>query len=156
MAESVFALSRLAAADSACAAALAAVFLASRRQAMPWLPELHGEAETQAYLAGLPAEQHVWLAHDTAGCLVGFVSFDAQWVHHLYLAPAVQGRGLGRQLLAQALADGQPRQLWCFTDNLRARRFYQGRGFVQIDATDGAGNEEGVPDVLLRYPGGAV
>ncbi|MDN3577630.1 GNAT family N-acetyltransferase [Chitinimonas viridis] len=156
MAESAFVLSRLATADSACVAALTAVFLASRRQAMPWLPELHGEAETQAYLAGLPAEQHVWLAHDAAGCLAGFVSFDAHWVHHLYLAPVAQGQGLGAQLLGQALADGQPRQLWCFAANLRARRFYQGQGFVQIDATDGAGNEERTPDVLLQHPGGGI
>ncbi len=40
-------------------------------------------------------------------------------------------------------------QLWTFQRNARARRFYEARGFVPVEATDGSRNEEKEPDV--RY-----
>lgn len=42
-----------------------------------------------------------------------------------------------------------PLELWCFQANSRARRFYEARGFRAICFTDGAANEENVPDT--RY-----
>ncbi|WP_298279395.1 hypothetical protein [uncultured Bradyrhizobium sp.] len=41
------------------------------------------------------------------------------------------------------------RQLWTFQRNARARRFYEARGFVAVEQTDGSRNEEQEPDV--RY-----
>ena len=40
-------------------------------------------------------------------------------------------------------------QLWTFQRNAQARRFYEARGFVVVEQTDGAGNEEKEPDA--RY-----
>ena len=42
-------------------------------------------------------------------------------------------------------------QLWCFADNLRARAFYEKHGFVAVEFTEGAGNEEKTPDTLYRW-----
>jgi hypothetical protein len=38
--------------------------------------------------------------------------------------------------------------LWTFQCNVRARRFYEARGFVASGFTDGSRNEENEPDVL--------
>ena len=54
------------------------------------------------------------------------------------------------------MADGGSRQLWTFQDNARARRFYEARGFVAEEFTDGAGNEEKTPDVRYVWPGRAA
>ena len=39
---------------------------------------------------------------------------------------------IGPALLARALADGRPKQLWAFQQNHRARRFYERYGFGEI------------------------
>lgn len=135
---------------------IAALFDASRRAAMPWLPVLHGLDQTAAFFAGLAASHDFRLVRDEDGALEGFIAFDAGWIDHLYLAPAARGRGIGAALLACALADGRPRQLWCFAGNGPARRFYLRHGFLAVEYTDGRGNEEGCADVRYRHPGRRV
>lgn len=138
---------------SADAQAIAVVHRTAMRVSLSFLPELHTAAEDLAFFAGrfLPANE-VWVA-EADGVVVGYVGFDAQWINHLYVLPDHQGRGIGPQLLARAMADGQAKQLWTFQANARARAFYEARGFVAVEFTDGAGNEERTPDVLYRWPG---
>ena len=80
-----------------------------------------------------------------------YIGFDAEWIHHLYVLPEFQGEGLGPQLLAKAMADNRPKRLWTFQQNTRARRFYEDRGFVAVEFTDGRGNEEMTPDVCYEW-----
>ncbi|WP_374355195.1 N-acetyltransferase family protein [Chitinimonas sp.] len=131
--------------------ALTRLFLDSRATAMPWLPVLHDFASTRRFLRDTLPTQACWLARDSAGKVLGFIAFDADWVNHLYLAPAAQGQGLGARLLALAQNDGVQRQLWCFADNQRARHFYERQGWAQVDATDGSANEERCPDVRYQW-----
>ena len=42
-------------------------------------------------------------------------------------------------------------ELWCFQANTGGRRFYERHGFRAIRFTDGADNEEKVPDVRYRW-----
>jgi hypothetical protein len=42
-------------------------------------------------------------------------------------------------------------QLWTFQRNADARRFYAARGFVDVEVTDGAGNEEMEADVRMVW-----
>ncbi|GAB3242338.1 GNAT family N-acetyltransferase [Chitinimonas naiadis] len=132
---------------------LATLFMASRATAMPWLPVLHGHADTAQFFAGLALSHEVWLARDEHGALLGFVAYDLDWLDHLYLAPAARQAGIGSALLRHAMRDGRPRQLWCFAANLPARRFYEKHGFVVEVETDGADNEERCPDVRYVHPG---
>jgi GNAT superfamily N-acetyltransferase len=119
------------------------------RVSLPFLPELHTPQEDLAYVSGkLMAEDAVWVA-EIAGAVVGYVGFRDDWIDHLYIHPDRQGQGIGPVLLARALADGRPKQLWAFQQNTRARRFYEARGFHAVEFTDGEGNEEKTPDV--RY-----
>jgi putative acetyltransferase len=137
------------------APALAVILRTCFRVSLPFLPELHTPDEDLAYMsARLATADPVWVA-EVDGAPVGFITFREGWIDHLYVHPDAQGRGLGPALLAKALEDGRPRQLWAFQQNTRARRFYEARGFRAVEFTDGAGNEEKTPDVRYVWDGGS-
>jgi putative acetyltransferase len=73
----------------------------------------------------------------------------------LYILPGHQGAGIGSALLATAkTARPDGFSLYAFQRNIRARQFYEHRGFVPVAFGDGSGNEEGEPDVLYRWTPG--
>jgi len=82
--------------------------------------------------------------------LGGFIAFKG-WVDHLYILPSSQRRGIGTALLRIAQVQMQELSLWTFQRNLAARRFYETRGFLLVDETDGAHNEEMEPDALYTW-----
>lgn len=134
---------------------LARLFMASRRAAMPWLREVHGEGATISYLREvvLP-RRHVLVAADAAGRPLAFIAFGDGEVEHLYVAPEQRGRGLGARLLQRAQASGPALELWVFQRNEAARAFYERHGFRLVRLTDGAGNEEREPDARYRWASG--
>jgi putative acetyltransferase len=73
-------------------------------------------------------------------------------VEHLYVRPEAQRAGIGSALL-QAAKSGSPSglRLWTFQRNQGARAFYARHGFAELELTDGSGNEEREPDVLLAW-----
>ncbi len=76
------------------------------------------------------------------------------WLDDLYVAPAFAGQGIGSALLDLAKAQRpQGFCLWVFESNTPARNFYARRGFVELERTDGSGNEERSPDVQMAWPG---
>lgn len=132
------------------AAQVAAVFRRSRSQAMPWLPVLHTPDEDLAFFTAELGGPDAWVA-DVGGAIAGFVVARGGWVDHLYVDPGRQGRGIGASLLNQALlAEPAVVDLWVFERNTAARVFYAHRGFVEVERTDGTGNEERMPDVRMR------
>jgi putative acetyltransferase len=134
------------------AAALADVHLDSRREAMPWLPMLHSRVDAVAYFAGhVLLHEQVFVA-ELDQIIVGFIAMDGGHVDHLYVAPTYQHRGIGHQLLDMVKTlhpDGL--RLWTFQRNARARQFYEARGFIASEFTDGSRNEEREPDVLYTW-----
>jgi GNAT superfamily N-acetyltransferase len=73
------------------------------------------------------------------------------FITQLFVAPKHVDEGIGTLLLSHALSMlRRPVRLWCFQRNTRARRFYERRGFVPVRFTDGAANEERLPDVLYE------
>jgi GNAT superfamily N-acetyltransferase len=79
------------------------------------------------------------------------VAVGEGFVQQLYILPGYQGLGIGSALLEKAIElapDGL--ELWAFQQNERARGFYERRGFVAVEFTDGANNEERTPDVRYR------
>ena len=118
---------------------------------LPFLPQLHTpEAHVGFMNERLLPEHTVWVA-EVDGAVAGYIAFREGWIQHLFVHPQAQGRGLGPQLLAKALEDGRPKDLWTFQQNTRARRFYEARGFVAVEFTDGEGNEEKTPDVRYAW-----
>jgi ribosomal protein S18 acetylase RimI-like enzyme len=131
--------------------AVTGVFLASRATAMPWLPDLHSDAETRQWVEReVLATGITWVATDPDGAVVGFAVLRGSVLEHLYLRPDRRGEGIGRLLLdtvRRAGPDGVT--LHVFQRNTAARAFYEHAGFRVLEAGDGSGNEEGLPD--LRY-----
>jgi len=115
---------------------------------------MHTAEETPAWVRGWDRDAFsVWVA--LAGEeLVGYARFDDVWLDDLYVDPAAQGTGVGSALLDLVKAQ-RPRGfcLWVFESNRPARDFYLGRGLVELERTDGAGNEEKEPDVRMAWPG---
>ena len=125
------------------------------REALPYLPVLHTDEETRAWVAKvvLP-NQEVWVA-EADGRVVGVAALNGDMLDQLYILPGAQGRGIGSALLAKAKSL-RPNgfSLYAFQRNAPARGFYERRGFVAVAFGDGSGNEEGEPDVLYRWTPG--
>lgn len=137
------------------AAALAEIHIASRAAAMPWLAVVHSPEDVRRYFAVevLP-KADVWVAR-IDGQPAGFMARHERHLDHLYLAPGIWRQGIGSLLLEKAREDIDALELWAFQRNVGARRFYEAHGFVALQFTDGAENEEREPDVryLWRRPG---
>ena len=134
------------------AEAIADIHLDSRRGAMPWLAELHSRAETVAYFSAQVLQHNLVMVAEVDRTVAGFLALAGACIEHLYIAPAHQSRGIGGRLLSLA-KDLRPAglELWTFQRNVRARRFYESRGFIASEFTDGSRNEEREPDVLYRW-----
>ncbi|HLJ61501.1 MAG TPA: GNAT family N-acetyltransferase [bacterium] len=141
-------------AGAADASAIAELYLASRRDALPYLRNAHTDPEIREWVPAVMMKRaDVWVA-EIGGTVVGFLSLAGDYVDHLYLLPGFYGRGIGSLLLdkAKELSPGRLR-LFTFQRNTRARAFYEARGFVAIEFTDGSQNEEREPDALYEWRG---
>ena len=114
---------------------------------VPWLPKLHTRDEDLGFVRGLLAT-HVVRVGFAGG--VGFLARRGVEVTALYLAPDARGKGLGKALLDEAKVVGHL-QVWAFQANHGARAFYRREGFREVRFTDGADNDERMPDVWMEW-----
>jgi GNAT superfamily N-acetyltransferase len=136
---------------------IAEVYYASFRL-LSFLPMLHTLDSYRWYVANrMLKEWAVTVAEDDSG-IVSFLGLRGEEVGHVYTRPDRIGQGAGAQLIEAAKQSGVAAlELWCFQANTRARHFYEARGFHAIRFTDGADNEERMPDARYRWErGGAV
>ncbi|HEU5430513.1 MAG TPA: GNAT family N-acetyltransferase [Thermomicrobiales bacterium] len=137
------------------AAALANLFLRARRTAMPWLAVVHSDAETREWMAQRVVPSGEVAIAEVDGRVVGFAAVGDGWLHHLYVHPKWQGRGVGSALLTEAQRRSSGGlQCWVFQRNVRARSFYESHGFRLVEETDGGANEEREPDARYRWAPG--
>jgi GNAT superfamily N-acetyltransferase len=132
--------------------AIAEAHVAARKDAMPYLPDLHTDEETLAWVQDVVLDSFEVHVAEAEGRVVGFAALSADFLEHLYVLPAFQGIGIGSSLLRlakRARPDGF--RLWAFQRNTGARRFYEARGFRLVRLTDGADNEEREPDALYEW-----
>lgn len=131
---------------------LTGLFLASRRQAMPWLREVHSDDETLWWMTNVVLRDFAVQVATLDGSVIGFAAIRPGWLDHLYIAPTHQRLGVGTRLLAEARRiGGDPLRLWAFQRNHAARTFYRRHDFVEEELTDGAANEEHEPDVRMIW-----
>ena len=134
--------------------AVAALYGRSRAAAaMP--PGIHTAEEDRSWFGARlrDSEHEVWVG-ERDGSLLGYALATSTWLDHLFVDPDVQGTGVGGALLDTVKGvrpDGLC--LWVFESNTPARAFYERRGFVALERTDGSGNEERSPDVRMAWPG---
>ena len=114
-----------------------------------WMPKLHTPEEDRGFLSHLIASGPMLVARDPE--ILGFLARQGGEVSALYLAPAARGKGVGKALLQAVKAEEPEITLWTFQANAGARRFYLREGFVEIEQTDGSGNDEQLPDVRMIW-----
>jgi ribosomal protein S18 acetylase RimI-like enzyme len=135
------------------AAELAELFWRVRSEAVPDIPMVvHPRESVLPFVRNvLLAEFEVHVAQ-ADGRLVGFIALmPPDLVGHLYIDSAHTGKGLGSRFLGLARTRfPHGLQLYAFQSNRRAIRFYERHGFEQV-AWSEDDNEEGAPDVLLRW-----
>ncbi len=118
---------------------------------LTFLPTLHTADEDRAHLAGVVAKQDVWVAEEDAR-VVGFLALEKDLGTFFYVDPDAHGRGIGSALFEQARrARPGGFSFWVFQKNDRARCFYERRGCVPVEFTEGEGNEEKEPDVRYEW-----
>jgi GNAT superfamily N-acetyltransferase len=134
---------------------VAAVHIAARDAAYPSMPRtLHPPREVMAWVASWDLSVFsVWGAFSGEE-LVGYARFDDVWLDDLYVVPEAQGAGVGSALLDVVKAERRAGfRLWVFESNQPARGFYRAHGLVELEHTDGSGNEEKEPDLVMAWPG---
>lgn len=72
---------------------------------------------------------------DGPGRLDAYVSHDGSVLHHLAVHPDRWGTGLGRALVAEAVAEMTEPRLWCLDLNVAAQRFYRRLGWTPTGRT---------------------
>jgi GNAT superfamily N-acetyltransferase len=148
----VLRIDRAAAADASTATG---IYLRSRRAAWPSMPYgIHSDEETHAFVANVMiAQREPWLAWED-GTALGLLVLDGSEVDWLFVDPMAQSRGVGSALIQHAkTCRPNGLALWVFESNRRAQAFYERHGFVIVDRTDGAGNEEKAPDIRYAWLG---
>lgn len=136
------------------AEAVASVHTMTRRAALPAMPPgIHTHDETRAWIRSRLGEAQFWVA-EVGGAVVAYAAVSPGWLDDLYVLPAFARQGIGAALLEVVKGlcpDGFA--LWVFESNEPARRFYRAHGLVELEHTDGTGNEERAPDLRMAWPG---
>ena len=118
-----------------------------------WMPRVHPPEDVVRHFRETVLPTRVVTVAEREGTIVGFLALGDGRVDGLYLAPSARRQGVGAALVERAKAAAPTGlTLWTFAANAAAQRFYAAQGFVELLRTDGD-NEEGLPDILLAWPG---
>ncbi len=96
----------------------------------------------------LTAVQHLIVAENEAGELLGFMGVERERLEMLFLLPQQRGKGVGRRLLERGLRDYGVREVTVNEQNPQAVGFYRHFGFEEYKRTDL--DEQGGPYPLLH------
>lgn len=135
---------------------LGELYLRSRRHALPGVRSPHSDEDVRGWVADVLIPSGATTVATLGEVPVGLLAGTDGWIDQLYVDPPWIGRGIGSLLLdvaKQRSPDGL--MLWTFQVNASARRFYERHGFVEVERTDGSGNEEREPDARYAWPGTA-
>lgn len=114
-----------------------------------WVPRLHTRAQDIAFAAKLIAGHCVFVW--SVDRPVGFIAIHQNSIDALYVRNDQHRQGYGSALIQHAQSIRSELDLWTFQQNTKARRFYATHGFSETEFTNGSGNDEGLPDVHLKW-----
>lgn len=116
-----------------------------------WIPILHNRGEDLSFLRRMIASHRMLVARDASGRALGFIAVKQGDIAAFHVDQGARSQGIGKTLL-DAIKTDEPRlALWTFQANEAAIRFYLREGFAEVERTDGAGNEERLPDVRMIW-----
>lgn len=116
----------------------------------PWMVQIHSREEARGHARDMIRNGWVTLAC-LDGVVAAFLARDGAEIHALYVTRSVCGQGLGKALLEHAKRHSDWLYLWTFQANTRAQAFYEREGFREMLRSDGAGNDEGLPDIRYEW-----
>jgi len=116
----------------------------------PDFPKTHTDEDDLEHFTSVLENEDVRVARSD-GKIIGYIAFSPGQLNKLYIDPGFQGHGLGERLVDLAKAENDHLLLWTFQVNDKVKRFYERLGFVAVQETDGATNDEGQPDVQYEW-----
>lgn len=116
----------------------------------PWMPRVHSHDDEQGF-GHMLVERGWTIVAKRAGEVLGFLSREEDEIHALYLHTEARGQGIGSALLDAAKQASPRLTLWTFQANTGAQRFYLRHGFREVERTDGADNDEKLPDIRYHW-----
>ena len=116
----------------------------------PWMPRIHTREEDQQF-GGLLIEKTKVKVVEHQKRIDGFIALQEQTIQALYVHEEFRVIGVGSALLNSLKNENSKLDLWTFQQNTQAREFYAKHGFSEKECTDGAGNDEKLPDVRLCW-----
>lgn len=116
----------------------------------PWMPRLYTRAEDVAHAGRLISKGWVSVV-EREGRVVGFGARDGEEVEALYISPDARRMGVGSLLVSHFKSEIDRLCLWTFQANCAAQAFYIRHGFSEVRRTDGARNEERLPDIQFEW-----
>ena len=125
--------------------------LTAARAAQTWFPRIHTPEDDRRFVGErLLPEHDVWVIEEE-GRVLAFAAIQGDLLGHIFVHPDAQGLGLGTRLLdktKELLPNGF--SLWTHQVS-EARGFYEARGLVTVEFTDGATTMEKLPDVRYSW-----
>ena len=125
--------------------------LTAARAAQTWFPQLHTPEVHRRFVGDrLLPEHDTWVVEENDR-VVGFAAIHGDLLGHLFVHPDAQRNGIGTALLehtGRLLPDGF--SLWTHQAS-EACAFYEARGLVAVEFTDGAITMERLPDVRYEW-----
>lgn len=115
-----------------------------------WMPKLHTGAEDIRFAGHMIDRGWVTVAL-TQDTICGFSARDGADINCLYITADARGKGCGTALLDAMKTQSDTLELWTFTANTPAQKFYQKHGFTEVERTDGATTDEKLPDIRYRW-----
>lgn len=119
-----------------------------------WMPRIHTRAEDVSFTADMIDRGWVTVAELDAR-VVGFSAREGAMIHALYVDAQARNQGCGASLLQAIQQEQDHLTLWTFQANTGAQRFYERHGFAEAERTDGARNDERLPDIRYVWKRGA-
>ena len=115
-----------------------------------WMPRIHTRAEDLAH-AGAMIERGWVTVAEIDGQVVGFAAREGNDLDALYIRADARGAGIGTRFIQNFKSTMAVIKLWTFEANEGAQRFYRRHGFAEVARTDGARNDERLPDIQFVW-----
>jgi len=117
----------------------------------PWFPNHAPESASEQAMVNRIETGTVYVVRRQRD-IDGFIAFTEGYLDCLYLATKARNSGLGMRLLMRAMIESPSGlSLWVLAENHAARRFYRRAGFIETACGDGSDNEEGLPDICMKW-----